>query len=671
MPTRRTPTVTPPPILAPFVPPAYLPLRQRRAARLAYARSMRGWYWRAAVLRWTGRAAYRTGRFGWVRRRALAPLYVAGALQVAGAVLSGAEKGYATALVLAALGAGAAAWRLHGLDPVAVFRRRRVQVRPRLPRRRLPRRHAYWVWSLYTAGTVWLTTAATVGAGPPMPGLLALGTVGWGGLWWWHNRPRPGEEVGDWLLVWEERVGGEGKILPGAELADYTVEDDTGNWSATIELVPGRHTTADAVRAAPRIASSYRKPMSSVVVEPPEDSNEAQARMSVLNKNMLEAPQEWPGPQLDLAEGLAPIGPYHDGELARFRFWLPDSGAVHSLVSGCTGSGKSMFVGTKLATERFSGGLVCSWVCCPQGGMSFPEWMGNVALSVDTAQGGADMLKWAIAVMDARARHMATADWVDDRGRRRRGMKHFTPTPEMPLLSITIEESPQVMAVKGTTEDAEQVVNTGRKVGVSLTFVTQVPLLGQLGNSTPLRAGLTSGNVVVFRTADRISGHVSGLSAIDSEGVDPYKIPRRFPDGSQTGGLGYTLGGSDRPALFRSYFDPDPVRWSTEGAVVPLDALSQAALDAVRRVVPDRTVVPLSDAPSAPTVGARVVEYLEGVGGDGVGPSRIAEALGLDRTTVSPELARLEKAGRVHKARPGWWAAGPGPGAAADEGEPA
>jgi hypothetical protein len=235
----------------------------------------------------------------------------------------------------------------------------------------------------------------------------------------------------------------------------------------------------------------------------------------------------------------------------------------------------------------------------------------------------------------------------------------------MPLLSITIEEAPQVMKIKGAPENAEQIVNTGRKVGIALTFVTQVPLLSQLGNSTPLRAGLTSGNVVVFRTADRLSGQVSGLAAIDAEGVDPYKIPRKFKDGSQTGGLAYTLGASDRPALFRSYFDPDPVRWSTEGRTVPLDEMGQDALDIARGVKVDRTVVDLHSAPSAPTVGDRIVAHLAALPHDK--PIEIAKALGLDGAAVSSTLTRLDKAGKVHKVRSGWWAAGPAP--VTDEGE--
>lgn len=656
----------PPPVLAPFIPPAYLPRRQRRAAQLAYMHSMRGWYWRMAVLRFSGRAVRGAARRSWAHRRGLAPLYAAVVLQIAGAVLAGGEKGYATALVLAAVVGTGLVWRMHGLNPLAVLGRQRVGTRPTV-RARLPRRQVQWVWSLFAAATVWLTVAATVGAGPPMPGLLAVGVLAWGGPWWWHHRVRATEQPGDWLTIWTERVSADGKTLPGAALTDYLPAADTGNWSATIELDPGKHTTADAVNAAARIASAYRLPMSSVVVEPTEDYNASKARIAVLKNNMLEVPQMWPGPQLDVTEGIAPIGPYHDGDLAFLRYWQPGSGAVHSLIAGATGSGKSMFVGTKLATERHSGGLVCSWICCPQGGMSFPEWMGNVALSVDTPEGGAEMLLWALAVMRSRARYMATMDWTDAQGRARHGMKHFEPSADMPLLAITIEEAPQVMKIKGAAENAADIVNTGRKVGIALTFVAQVPLLSQLGNSTPLRAGLTSGNVVVFRTADRLSGQVSGLAAMDDSGVDPYKIPRRFKDGSPTGGLGYTLGASVRPALFRSYFDPDPVRWSTEGTTVPLDEMSRDALDTARGLKPERTVIPLSDAPSAPTVGARIVAYLQGV--EHATPSKIGDDLGLERTTVSPELARLERAGKVHKARPGWWAAGPAEDA--EHGEPA
>jgi hypothetical protein len=660
--------------VVPFAPPM-IQGRAGRTARRDLGKAMRAYErtqrhpLRSAVTwgLWDGLRWLR--RFSWNHRLGLAPLYTAAALQTTALALSGAQKGYATALILAFTGGTAMAWRLHGWNPAAVLRRARITTRPP-GRLRMTRRRSQWVWSLYAAATAWLTTAAAIGAGPPMPGLLLVGALAWGGPWWWHHRIRPHDQPGDWLATWHDRVAGDGQILPGAALTDY-VPADNGNWTATIDLDPGKHTTANAVQAAARIASAYRLPMSSVVVEPTEDSNASRARIAVLKSNMLEVPQEWPGPQLDLEEGIAPIGPYHDGEMAHFRFWQPDSGAWMALVSGTLGSGKSMFIGTKLATERFSAGLICSWICCPQGGQSFPEWMGNVALSVDTAEGGAEMLKWAKEVMYARSRYMATVRWTDPQGRERRGLKHFTPTPAMPLLSITIEEAHRPMAIKGAkgepdaSEDATELVNMGRKCGVGVTFVTQVPLLSQLGNSTPLRAALTSGNVVVFRTADRLSGQVSGLAAIDSEGVDPYKIPRKFKDGSQTGGLGYTLGGSDRPAMFRSYFDPDPVRWTTEGHTVPLDELSQDAMDSARGVKVDRTVVDLHSAPSAPTVGDRIVAHLAGLPHDK--PIEIAKALGLDSAAVSSTLTRLDKAGKVHKVRSGWWAAGPAP--AADEGE--
>lgn len=621
-------------------PPPHMGRRGTRRFAREMARAEAMYMYRQRLL-WGGTSWL--ARWSWTHRRGGLPVYAAALLGVVGSILGTAEGGARTAGVMVALsGFGMFRWV-----------RRTGQ-----PRRRVLHGALTWV-----GASVWLVCAAAFGAGPPMPGLLFVGAVAAGTPWWWWHRPRGVPELEDWQRVWDEWVAAPGTILPNARLDDR--EALPNGWTAEIAMPPGKATTTTAVSATERIASAYGKPVSSVIVEPTPSGNASRARITVLEHNPLEHVQPWPGPQLlDRVEGMAPIGPYHDGELAYFRYWRRGSGPVHSLISGCTGSGKSVFIGTKLATERHSGGLMASWICCPQGGQSFPDWMDHVALSVDTPRGGAQLLEMAVAVMRARSDYMAKMRWVDDKGRNRRGKGFFEPTVEMPLLRITIEESPDVMAVKGAVENAKTLANMGRKTGIGVDFVTQMPLLSELGNSAPLRAGLTSGNVVVFRTADRLSGQVSGLTALDNGSVDPYRIPKQFADGSHTGGLGYTLGGSVRPAMMRSYYDPDPYEWATAGETVQLDDLSSDAAWHVGRgltvQVPASLAVeepaPVPAVPEGPTtVREAVLVFLRGR--EVASTSVIARGVDASMSTVSTTLKRLTEEGLVAKERVGTWSA--------------
>uniref|UniRef100_UPI00053AF77C hypothetical protein n=2 Tax=Streptomyces TaxID=1883 RepID=UPI00053AF77C len=82
---------------------------------------------------------------------------------------------------------------------------------------------------------------------------------------------------------------------------------------------------------------------------------------------------------LDPETGLAPIGIFYDGVIANYRFFLPGSGAVHSFVTGTSGSGKSRLLDALLGIERRSP-LVCSIVIDPQKGLSLPDWPDGVAV---------------------------------------------------------------------------------------------------------------------------------------------------------------------------------------------------------------------------------------------------------------------------------------------------
>jgi hypothetical protein len=101
----------------------------------------------------------------------------------------------------------------------------------------------------------------------------------------------------------------------------------------------------------------------------------------------------------------------------------------------------------------------------------------------------------------------------------------------------------------------------GRKAGDMEIMVTQVPSLGELGGNQALRSMFVGGNVVSLRTGEKVSQGMLGLS------VDPYTLPKYFPNGDATQGLGYAVALDNRQAPFRS--DLVPKRLRREKAEVP------------------------------------------------------------------------------------------------------
>lgn len=406
-----------------------------------------------------------------------------------------------------------------------------------------------------------------------MPAVLWLAGCTLAAPWWWHHRircvPAATTTTPTETELWSERIAAPNGALPGSALTD--IARQRGGWSATIQLVPGKHTTDDAVGKTAQITSAFDRSTGSVVVEPPADGSASRARLLVLDRNPLHQVQSWPGPQaFDTTRGLATVGMHADGTTAPYRFYRLGSGPVHDLIAGTTDSGKSRLLDQLLAAERHSG-VVVSWVIDPQRGQSLPDWLDGVDWFAPSADEGLRMLRAARDVMYARNTHLARASWVDEHGRERRGKAFFDPSPDMPLLSITIEEAHRLLAVAEAKQIAEEMAIMSRKCGIKLRLVVQVPLLDQLGGSNTLRDMVASGNVVVLRTAGRMTGQVAFQGSLP---VEPNKLPRQFPDGSSTAGLGFILGPSDRPATMRTYYVDDPYHWAITGAPAELDVLS-------------------------------------------------------------------------------------------------
>ncbi|MFD4144418.1 hypothetical protein [Streptomyces sp. NPDC058572] len=634
---------------------------------------------------WPERAVRKTARFLYDKRRPLAPLYAVSAMATSGGLLSVPADGWKTA---AAMGIGMATttgvWAKWDGRPLPKYRRK-------LP----TRQDMVWAAAASTTGSGLVTAMAATG-GPQFgessyPGLLTAWAVVFGRYWWLRNRTAPATEapaLTDQMLLWNQYVSAKGadSILPGAELVDVVTTDY--GWTGTIVLPRGKgNTWQKAASAAGDIAGVYDLGVQDVMVEPVIGGSARKATIAVFTKHPLRETVPFPGPQvLDDKTGWAAVGTFYDGVPTHYAFWGPDSGPKHSVVYGTTDGGKSRFVDMLLSIERHHPDIV-SWVCDPQSGQSLPRWQHNaVDWFAHSAQEGLEMLYAARGVMYERSARYSRMKWTDDKGRELIGRDNFIVGTPDPLLSITIEEAHRVLALPGAVPLVLELVAMARKCGIKFRFVFQGPKASYYGSedkSTDIRELLHSGNVTIFRTASTTSDTI----ALNGWDVRPSQLPKYWPDGSKTAGLGYLNGPDDRQAQFRGYFVEDVVHWATTGETTVIEAASVKAAGKVYATRAERAEarlhgeeLPLPEAENTTVTGEarpKAVESVEKVmtesmtataqtgediltyleeRGEPAPRALISRDLSVAVGVIGNALTRLKKKGRVVALGSGVWA---------------
>lgn len=613
-------------------------------------------------------------RAGYRHRAKIWPLLAGAGMLATAWAASWVPDGWKTCLMLAAIAGAVLGWN---------------QLRVRTTMKSWAWTSVLVSWVTWALCAGWTATAAAVGPLTiPMPGVLGGSTL-IAQVWWWlhqyvrdtHHKVEEDieERATTWVdqvaQQWHDRIACEGGALPGSVLVGVLpvtrVDEETGEevhigWEAIIQLPDADHQTWEsAVAATRRIAKVFRVPASQVVVEPPVDGLEDSARLLVLTTNPLRKIQKHERCQLDPATGYIPIGVHADSSYALWRLYTPGSGANHGLIAGTTGSGKSGLL-NKICAEIRHSGLAMLFLGDPQGGESCPDWTdGGAHVFAGTVPRIRRMLQGVEREMDRRQRTRGRERWVDAKGRPRRGRGFFNPTREDPLLMVVIDEAPEVTADPECKRIIAKIGKQGRKIGVGIILLVQVPSLSELGNDLSIRSMLSSTNIVILRTSDAYSASMGAPMTLP---VDPVNLPAEWPDGSTTAGLGFLIKAGGRVSPMRVQYVEDAYEWASTGDPVPMpeDTLlsgvdpetgqnfftdwlelldiddDEEDQDYKDSIGPGGLHVVRVPAGSRDKIAAFLRER-----GEPVRQSVIADAVGMTRSATGMQLRRMERAGLV------------------------
>jgi hypothetical protein len=329
----------------------------------------------------------------------------------------------------------------------------------------------------------------------------------------------------------------------------------------------GAHTQIGQITSAnAAVAATFDKAVTEAYAERDPSGVESRGRLTLLTRGTLDQVREWNGRGYD-EDGFAVIGRFPDGMDFCGRAYKPGpgGGACHYLIAGADGTGKTGDMNLLLSVAVLSR-YIAPVILDPQMGQALPAWREHVpyACGVDECLA---FLHGLHDAMFSRSDYLGSFEWTDPRtGRRRRGLDHFDArTCGRPMVQVFTDEAPVLLAIKGVPELILDMGKLGRKVGFGLVLAVQVPSVKEM-QAGELRSILNGGTVICHRTGDRVSSGMLNLPA------EPNLLPRYFPNGAKTEGLGYGASVEDRPdVVMRTDFVPDPYQVAEEATITGLD----------------------------------------------------------------------------------------------------
>jgi hypothetical protein len=446
-----------------------------------------------------------------------------------------------------------------------------------------------WAGGALSLAAMWTTAAVQFGPGldTPMPTLLLAGGTLAASPWWWVNRPRPGllvpvpppaivaaEPTPDGphphQAAWVSHVGGPEGALSRSELIDpeplFDHQKKSNGTAWIIDGGPKKFTYGKMRSALEEIKASLDMDFVDelVYLERDRRGRKTRARLLVLDTNPLMRTTFWQGPELDMATGRIPFAVYPDGSgMAYYILFDPETGPVHDIFVGSTGSGKT--TGLRLIMAE---SLECSAVLLfdPKGGGDFLDLQPKLAAVNVTKRDIFAGLRGLEAVLDERILMLGE-----------RGPHEMGPAFGLPMVHAVIDEMPRVFQNSIQGGIIRRLVQEGRAAWMKVTVATQRPSVdGAFADDSDAREQLLSGNVILYRVATGETNRMTNTSGLD---VAANALPKYFDEEMtmKTHGLGFALTGNGRDLVSRTmYMTPEASAWLAPDGQ-PMDERSQQA----------------------------------------------------------------------------------------------
>lgn len=361
--------------------------------------------------------------------------------------------------------------------------------------------------------------------------------------------------------IWANRIGCSSGPIQNSTLTSLEpIHDSEGADNGVTGIItlnadggPIRHTVGDITPQLPKIATGLDVHPSRIAVEP---LSQSKARLMLFKRNPLTDPVLWPGPgkpgTYKHPAGMTPTGKWTSHPLI-----LPNWGAVHELIVGSTGSGKSRTARLRLAMARHTfnkRGDACAatWLLDPHQGSSYSGWRDRIDVLALSDEEILVALAAAVAEKKRRMKILAAS-----------GREVLRPTPDMPHIRLLVDEFPAFIArCPQAAPLVAELVAEGRKVLIGLTVLTQYPTADKLGGDMSIRDGLLT-TATVHRTGNQFTGMIV---ANGKQIGDPGALPLLWADGSSAAGVAYHLGtDSDHSVMVRAAVGGlDNTRWDWE-----------------------------------------------------------------------------------------------------------
>ncbi len=547
-----------------------------------------------------------------------------------------------------------------------------------------------WSGGALALAAAWTSAGVQTGVGldTPMPTLLVLGGSLVAAPWWWFNRPRPQAfpmptrpvEVEPVAEIeagphadqenWDKKI--RPRVLKNTALLNREgIEGPDGTPNGSAWIIDGSEeniSSGDMFQQLEKIKGAFDRDFSDslIYIEPSPTGRKTQARLILLERNPLKDVVRWSEPKLDRASGVLPFAVYPDGSgWAKYRMFKPNWGPVHDLFAGGTGSGKTTAM-KQLAIESLAMGNAVL-LFDPHQGAEFED---SVGFFTETFLNPADIYCGFFGLEEVLDERMGMIPEI--------GKRNFGPDHGFPIIHAMLDEAKEPLADPDINRIAVRLSTEGRKAWIKFSLALQVPSVENLGaGGGTIREQLTSGNTLLYRITQRITGAMAYQGNLP---IDPVDLPELFdndPD-RPTYGLGYVLNGMGRALQSRSMLVEDEMfaRW-----IRRIPQMDERSAEAFRRGInkglqrmatrrPDlangqmevadlSNVTPIRQAESAgldADAGARVLDYIRARGGE-VSMEEIAAVARCGVGTAGLLVGDLAQTGQIQQTATGYTAA--------------